>query len=224
MEPKQQKAYWDNRIVSWDSSIYAKQRPLPWIERLAAPFRSNLRARQEYAVNVISRVAPKKLLEVSCGTGELIASLPPGTSLTRYVGIDISSVSIDHARMRDYSHLPCAPEFISAATRDVDPASYADFDFVLMLGLMPYITDDEFATTACLIREKGFLFDYHLADASVWNLMHWCYRQVAKHPFYRMHSDAAMSELLRQNGVQQFDLVHRRRVAFVEHLPTPGPG
>jgi SAM-dependent methyltransferase len=220
MDPEQQKTYWDNRIVSWDSSIYGKQRPLPWIERLASPFRGNLRARRQYAVDLITRLAPASILEIGCGTGELAAGLPPGGPLRRYVGIDISPVAIDQARTRDYAHLKHLPEFVSSATRDLDPKAYAGFDFVLMLGLMPYLTDDEFETAANLIRGKNFLFDYHHAGASPWNLMHWGYRQIARHPFYRMHSDEAMLGLLRQHGVNDVELVHHRGIAFVQQLPV----
>jgi len=48
--------------------------------------------------------------------------------------------------------------------------------------------------------------------------MHGYYRRVAKHPFYRMHTDEGMSNVLRENGVEVLDLVHHHRVAFVQHL------
>lgn len=219
MDPEQQRAYWNGRIAAWDSSTYRKGRSLPRIERLASLFRGNLRARRTYALDVIKRAAPRKLIEVGCGTGELFASLPAATTIERYVGIDISAVAIEQARTREVeSGLRGRSEFIASSARNLEPSRYGDFDFVLMLGLLPYLTDDEFETAAGLIRGKSFLLDYHSAEPSVRNLMHWFYRRLAKHPFYRMHSDERVSNLLRENGVGTFELVHHRGLSFVQHL------
>jgi hypothetical protein len=40
--------------------------------------------------------------------------------------------------------------------------------------------------------------------------------------FYYSVPDEAMSRLLRRHGVDEFDLVHHHRVAFVQHLPAHG--
>jgi SAM-dependent methyltransferase len=217
MEPDEQRAYWNKRIAAWDSSTYGRTRALPWIERVAGLFRANLRARQAHALDALRQAAPSRVLELGCGTGELFFGLQPRSSLERYVGVDISSVAIEQALARP-TGAGIVPQFVCSSLQDLDPTLFADFDFVLALGLWPYLTDPEVSILAGLIRGKRFLLDYHLAGGTLWNLMHAYYRSVAKHPFYRMHSDRGISQLLRANGVDAFSIVHHRGIAFVQHL------
>jgi len=221
MNPEQQRTYWDNRIVAWDSTIYGKSRPLPWVERLAAPFRGNLTERRDFALAFVQDVVPRRLLEIGCGTGEFFAHLPAAATLERYVGVDISAVAIEQARSRpERTDLRCRPEFLVAATRDLRPSDYLDFDFVLMLGLTPYITGEEFAIAARIMQGKSFLFDYHPAGPSIWNLLHWGYRLVARHPFYCRFTDTEMKQLLRAEGIERFQIVRRHHLAFAQHASS----
>jgi SAM-dependent methyltransferase len=225
MDPSQQKAYWNDRIGSWDSSVYRRRGAEPWIERLAAPFRGNLRERKAYALDALVRAAPRRVLELGCGTGELFASLPAGTPRERYVGVDISAVAVEQARERARGAAAgVSPEFVASSLRELDPSRYDDADFVVALGLLPYITDDEVGVLARLLRGRRFLFDFHQAGRTPWNLMHAFYRRVAGHPFYRMHTDDGLSRRLRAEGLERFEIVHRGHITFVQDLPRGEPG
>ena len=184
------------------------------VEAVASLFRAHLRERKAFALCTITRAAPGSLVELGCGTGEIIASLPEECGIERYVGVDISSVAIAHAREQAK---PIAT-FVESALDDIDPDDYADFDFVLALGLLPYLTDEEVDCLIRIVRGKSFLVDYHLAGPSLHNCMHWCYRQAAGHTFYRMHREEDIARLLRAHAVEDFDLVHHAGLAFVRHL------
>jgi SAM-dependent methyltransferase len=219
MDPSQQKEYWDARIASWDSSAYARRGAVPWIERLAGPFRGDLRERKAYALRAIAEVAPRSLLELGCGTGELFASLPADTPVQRYVGVDVSPVAVQQARARAAAAAGrLVPEFVASPLSELDPDAYADFALVTAMGLLPYLTDGEVDVLARLLRGKRFLFDYHRAGASVWNALHFCYRRVAGHPSYRMHSDAGIAGLLRERGVEGVTLRRHGHLSFVQRL------
>ena len=72
-------------IRSWDSSYTAGPIPAPemheWVDRI---------------VERIESLAPRRVLEIGCGTGLLLFRLAPNCE--RYVGTDISTVALDHVR------------------------------------------------------------------------------------------------------------------------------
>ena len=114
--------------------------------------------------------------------------------------------------------------FVESALNDIDPGAYADFDFVLALGLLPYLVDDEVVSLTRILSGKPFLFDYHPAGPSLNNALHWLYRKAAGHAFYRMHRPPEIDRLLRENAIDEFDLVRDDGLSFAIHLWASGSG
>jgi len=217
MRPEQQREYWNRRISSWDSSTYRRGGRKPAVEVLAGLFRANLRKRKALALDTIAQAAPRSLLELGCGTGELFASLPADSGVERYLGVDISAPAIARAQQRA---APMAT-FVESAILDLEPDDYREFDFVLGLGLLPYLTDEEVDRFTRIVRGKSFFFDFHIAGPSVRNALHWFYRRAAGHAFYRMHRDADVALLLQAQAIDAFELVHRSGLGLVRHI-EPG--
>jgi SAM-dependent methyltransferase len=215
-----QKEYWNDHIEAWDASAYEQAAPLPWLERLATPFRGHLRERRNYAVGAILRTAPRAILELGCGTGELLGSLPAGFGLERYVGVDVSCVAIEKARSRRYAPtLASEPEFLVSSIDAFDPAPYRDFDMVLALGLTPYLENDELEKLVSLVADRPFLLDYHASGVSLQNLLHWVYRRLVGFPFYRLFAADEIAAIVRGAGVADFEIVRHQRLSFVQRLP-----
>jgi SAM-dependent methyltransferase len=220
-----QRDYWDEHIESWSSSAYGSSETLPWLERLATPFRGHLRARRSYAVEVISQRRPRTILELGCGTGELLASLPDRQPIRRYVGVDISPVAIEKARARRYGvDLRGEPEFLVSSLENLDPTVHRGFDLVLGLGLTPYLNDGEIGQLAVLVGSSPFLFDFHASGPSLQNAMHWVYRRLVGFPFYRLFRPDEISRLFRNHGLEDFDLKTHQGLSFLQRLPDRGPG
>ncbi len=214
-----QKEYWNDHIEAWDASAYGQMGSLPLLERLATPFRGHLRDRRDYAVGAILRTAPRAILELGCGTGELLAGLPAELALERYVGVDVSRVAIEKARSRRYAvALASEPEFLVSSIDELDPAPYRDFDLVLGLGLTPYLNDDELEKLVALVEDRPFLFDYHASGASLQNLLHWVYRRLVSFPFYRLFDADEIGSIIREAGIADFEVVRHKRLSFVQRL------
>jgi SAM-dependent methyltransferase len=218
-----QKEYWNDHIESWDASAYGRAGSLPLLERLATPLRGHLKDRRDYAIGVVLHTAPRAILELGCGTGELLAGLPAELALERYVGVDVSRVAIEKARSRRYAvALASEPEFLVSSIGELDSAPYRGFDLVLGLGLTPYLKDDELEKLVTLVGDRPFLFDYHASGASLQNLLHWIYRRLVNFPFYRLFDADEIGSVIRQAGIADFEVVEHKRLSFVQRLPAGG--
>ena len=221
MKPDEQRDYWDAHIADWDASAYEQKPSLPWLERFATPFRGLLRARRDYAAALLARAGCRSVLELGCGTGELLASLPASSKLDRYVGVDISRVAIDKARARTYAvTLATPPDFRASSIAELDTSAGEGFDLVLGLGITPYLSDEEFERLAQLIGPAAFVLDYHAAGLTPKNALHWVYRKLVRFPFYRLFSDDEIAGLLGRLGVEDFEIAKEPGLSFVQRLPA----
>lgn len=216
-----QRGYWNEHIASWDASAYGQDEALPLIERIATPFRGHLGERRNFGVAFLELTRPRSVLELGCGTGELLAQVPPDLALERYVGVDISEVAIEKARARSLSLAGGgAPEFMVSSMADLDVDALGDFDVVLGMGLTPYLLPDELDKFLAIIARGGFLFDYHCKGPTLQNTMHWVYRKVVKFPSYRLFDDAEIASLLRGAGIEGFEIVKHRGQSFAQRRPA----
>jgi SAM-dependent methyltransferase len=82
------------------------------------------------------RPAPLRILDVGCGTAEILEQLPECT----YVGVDMSSEYIEAARRRYAGR----GTFLCASVADAAFRRWhGQFDVVLMLGLLHHLDDHE---------------------------------------------------------------------------------
>jgi cyclopropane fatty-acyl-phospholipid synthase-like methyltransferase len=88
-----------------------------------------------------------KVLDVGCGTGDLIKYLPKDIN---YVGIDISPEYIDFARSRFGAEKN--KEFICADVNELS-SNYRNFDTIIAIGLLHHLNDSEVEKLLTNIRE-----------------------------------------------------------------------
>jgi 2-polyprenyl-3-methyl-5-hydroxy-6-metoxy-1,4-benzoquinol methylase len=127
---------------------------------LTAPFVYNLftkilggaRPRQELVEQYIKPMPGMRILDVGCGTGEIIEHLP---EFIEYTGIDISKNYIIEAN-RKYNHRAL---FLNGDILSVKINSEIGYDIVLGLGLLHHLNDQQarlfFSKARSLLKPEG---------------------------------------------------------------------
>lgn len=98
-------------------------------------------ARDKVVKRFIRPYAGMGLLDVGCGTAEILQHLPEGI---RYVGVDASADYIAHARLQFGSR----GDFKQGLITEQGLESSGDFDLVLASGLLHHLEDEEIVTFA----------------------------------------------------------------------------
>jgi SAM-dependent methyltransferase len=227
MDSDQQRKFWDQHIAEWSTSAYEKGDNLPFIERIAQPWRKHLKQREDMAVEILLKRAPAAIVELGCGTGGFAAAfLQASSTIRRYRAFDISEAAVVKARERVRT---AAAENVDAkvevsSVEDLDPSAFRDFDVVVGLGLVPYLTDLGFEKLAAICNGKPFLFDYHPREANIFNGIHFVYRKVKRYPFYRVFSEAELAETMGRFGFAKYELIRRGPLRFMRSLDASTGG
>jgi SAM-dependent methyltransferase len=117
----------------------------PWVYDAAQLVMGGRAARTEYARDVIRASKQSRVLDLGCGTAQVLAFLPEGAD---YWGYDISADYIHAAKQRygPRGHFVCGIP-TDAALADAPP-----FDIVLATGVLHHLNDDEARTLMKLAR------------------------------------------------------------------------
>lgn len=117
----------------------------PWVYDAAQLVMGGRAARTEYARDVIRASKHSRVLDLGCGTAQVLAYLPQGTD---YWGYDISADYIHAAEQRygPRGHFVCGIP-TEAALADASP-----FDIVLATGVLHHLNDDDARTLMKLAR------------------------------------------------------------------------
>jgi SAM-dependent methyltransferase len=218
MESGEQRSFWDRHITSWSASAYEQGQSLPFLERVAQPFRKHLTQRQDMGVSMLQQWSPIAVVELGCGTGEFAAAaLGRCKTIQRYVAIDISEAAIAKVRERLNK---ARRDGVTASARvssveDLDPAEFRDFDVVVGLGLLPYLTDPGFEKLSAITKGKHFLFDDHPKEPTLFNGLHFLYRKAKGYPFYRIFSEPELRTTMAGFGFAEFEITRRGPLRFL---------
>ena len=200
---KNQKEYWENRILDWEDISYdtAHAKPASLVERVAHYFRGPVRHRPVVAFDLINKVKPARVLELGCGSGRLAFDLVTRAGVGHVTGVDISEHAVAFANERAKSlGMTDRLTFIASSIADLDFNSQKPYDFVLGMGLTPYLNEMEFARLFEAMRGASFLFDVHPKGISFQNFSHAVYRKIKGHPFYNTFSKDEMLGKLTKAG------------------------
>jgi SAM-dependent methyltransferase len=221
MESGEQRSFWDRHITAWSASAYEPGKKLPLIERIAQPFRKHLQERQDMAVAMLLKWSPLAVLELGCGTGEFVsAALKASSTIKRYVAIDISDVAVVKAgeRVRQSAGNNVNAAVKVSSVEDLDPSAFHDFDVIVGLGLLPYLTDAGFEKLSAICRGRSFLLDDHPKEPTLFNGLHFFYRKAKSYPFYRIFSEAELKEIMARFGFARFEIIRKGPLRFMRSV------
>ncbi|MES4905601.1 MULTISPECIES: amino acid adenylation domain-containing protein [unclassified Streptomyces] len=142
----------DFNIVGWNSSYTGE--PLP---------ADQMRVWVESTVERVLERAPRRVLEIGCGTGLLLSRIAP--HCTHYTGTDISGRALDFVRTRIVGQLTGDAEvtLLERGADDFEGLAEETFDVVLVNSVVQYFPDtaylrDVIAQAVTRLRPGGVLF------------------------------------------------------------------
>jgi predicted TPR repeat methyltransferase len=160
-------------------------------------------------------------VELGCGTGEFAAAfLKASPTIRRYHAFDIAEPAVAKARerVRDAVGPDADARVRVSSVEDLNPEEFRDFDVLVGLGLLPYLTDLGFEKLAAVGRGKKYLLDYHPKETTAFNGIHFVYRKVKRYPFYRMFTEPELVEIMARHGFAKFEFIRRGPLRFMKCL------
>ncbi|NUT40639.1 MAG: amino acid adenylation domain-containing protein [Thermoactinospora sp.] len=153
----------DFNIVGWNSSY--TDEPLPAEE---------MRVWVESTADRILALRPRRVLEIGCGTGLLLARIAP--HVESYLGTDVASTAVDYVRERIVPTLPPQAE-VELLQRDANDFTGLDeerFDVIVINSVAQYFPDPAYlreviGKALARLRPGGALF---LGDLRNLTLLH----------------------------------------------------
>ena len=221
MDSGEQRKFWDQHITEWATSAYEKDKKLPFVEEMAKPWRKHLKLREDMAVDIVREWAPVSVVELGCGMGEFAAAfLKASPTVRHYRAFDIAEPAVAKTRERVAA---AAPSNVDVDVRvssveDVDPQEFRDYDVLVGLGILPYLTDEGIDKLAAIGRGKKYLLDYHPKEATIFNGIHFVYRKVKHYPFYRMYTEPQLVDLMARHGFSKFEFIRRGPLRFMKSV------
>src|SRR5215469_10611458 len=199
MDSGEQRKFWDQHITEWAMSAYEKDKKLPFVEEIAKPWRKHLKWREDMAVEIVNAWAPESVVELGCGMGEFASAfLKTSNTIKRYRGFDIAAPAVAKAqeRVRAAIGQKVDAEVRISSVEDLDPAEFRDYEVLVGLGILPYLTDQGREKLAAIGRSKKYLLDYHPKEPTIFNGIHFVYRKVKHYPFYRMYTEPQLVDMM----------------------------
>jgi 2-polyprenyl-3-methyl-5-hydroxy-6-metoxy-1,4-benzoquinol methylase len=151
------KNFWENKIIGWEDKRYSfSDGKSGFMPNTDISFGSSLQFRLQKSTEILRPfLAEKKLLELGCGSGQLLNALSD-SKIEKYIGIDLAPSAIDRAVEKFHSSTQLLPsEFIAGNFLDVD---FPEYDVVVALGVLDWLAIDEIDTLFSKIKPKFFLF------------------------------------------------------------------
>ncbi|MCP5150486.1 MAG: amino acid adenylation domain-containing protein [Chromatiales bacterium] len=201
-------------IVGWNSSYTGEPIPAPemreWVEATVARIR---------------RLGPRRVLEIGCGTGLLLARIAPHTE--RYVGTDFSAAAVARIRAlaaRDPSL--AAVEALEREGRDFSGLASASFDTVVINSVTQYLPNvdyliDVLERAATVVRPGGRIF---VGDVRSLPMLPAYHAAVQLHRAADTDTAQALAERVERQLEQENELVVDPRLFHLVARRTPGLG
>jgi amino acid adenylation domain-containing protein len=199
-------------IVGWNSNY--TDEPLPaeemrvWLEDTLEPVRA---------------AAPRRVLEIGCGTGLLLSRLAP--SCERYVGTDVSQVALDYVdqQVRRWGEGGSNVSLLRRAADDFAGVEPRSFDAVILNSVAQYFPDADYLLrvlegAARAVRPGGFIF---VGDVRSLPLLETFHASVGLFKAPSSLPSARLREGIRTRAAQENELVVAPAFfyALAQHLP-----
>lgn len=214
--------FWDKKILQWEADKYSLGKSL----LINFDVNSSLKARMELARSILKKIAPgRTILELGCGTG-LLAEHCISFGAKKYVGIDISNIAIQTAKLKLQNSAAFSKiEFIRGSASEI-PLMHADVCF--SLGLLDWLSLDEIEQ---LRKNVNCDFYFHtFSEKRIFSLsqivhklyvfLKYGYKNIAYIPKY--HSADEIKTSLKSDSSPPPRLLRKRELSFgcvAYHLP-----
>ena len=153
--------FWNKKILTWDYNRYEK-----------LFFSSNaIKTRMNDALGLIkNKIYDKHILEIGCGTGRIVPHLF-ALGAKSYTGIDFSHVAIHQAEQRIKNEV--FEDKCKFIVGDFNYAVNCEYDVILSLGLLDWLTDDEICLLSQISQNNVlFLHSFSLKEISLRQYFH----------------------------------------------------
>jgi len=221
MDSGEQRKFWDQHVAEWAMSAYEKDKKLPFVEEIAKPWRKHLKWREDMAVEIVHAWAPESVVELGCGMGEFAAAfLKTSTTIKKYRAFDIAGPAVAKAQERIRAVVgPGVDATVRVSSvEDLDPGEFREYEVLVGLGILPYLTDQGLEKLAAIGRGKKYLLDYHPKEPTIFNGIHFVYRKVKHYPFYRMYTEPQLVDMMARFGFAKFEFIRRGPLRFMKSI------
>ncbi|MHC4260171.1 MAG: class I SAM-dependent methyltransferase [Planctomycetota bacterium] len=132
----------------------------PWVFKLFTSIVRKKGVRKRLVEKHIERFPNCRILDIGCGTAEIVSSLPD--SVGEYVGFDMNPRYISFAKKQWKGKTNC--RFFCQKVEDAVTLEPGSYDIVLALGVIHHLNDDEafglFDIAHKVLRSGGVLITY----------------------------------------------------------------
>lgn len=216
-----QRHFWENSILQWEKFSYAKinNDKIPLVEKIANYFRHPVRFRRVIAFEILQTEKPMRVLDLGCGSGSFAIDLVTKAGIGHVTGVDISGPAIQEAQNNTtLLKLNHQLEFVRSSVLELKPDMLASFDMVVGLGLIQYLTDEEFNHLFSSIRQGKFWFEIHPEKIDFINMAHSIYRKIKGHPFYKLYSQKELFDKLGRLGISKLTWKENQGVYYIQNF------
>lgn len=219
---KDQKNYWDQKIVGWEKSAYVGTDSPSLLENLATPFRGILKKRLKVAEDLVgNRIKNKIVIDLGCGTGIFLKNLVKYRP-KKLIGVDIAPAAIKMAGAEFRGEKAGGgTEFICADVRQ-DLSFLKSAEIVTGIGFIDYFRPEELLRLFRSLEGKQFLFSFPVKAWSWREILHAFYLKLASCPGSYEYSRKEMDEILTKAGIKSWWYYDQEKIRFVTNLPRSG--
>jgi len=220
---KDQKDYWEKKIVGWEDTIYSQKKSLKSsiLEKAASRFRGILKKRMSVAESLIApHLKGKIVMDLGCGSAVLIQKLIKYKP-KQIIGIDIAEPAIELAKnkFKDFKAAK-AIKFICADVRK-DQKILKGAEIVIGVGFIDYFNSEELLKLLKNLNNKKFLLSFPEKIISSREILHKIYLNLASCPGSYKYSKEEMDSLLKRAGIKTWWYYDKENIRFVTNLPEP---
>lgn len=215
--------FWNRKILGWEDKKYKLRRNsiARWSD-----VNSSVKFRMKVATEVLQKVAKDRtIVEWGCGSALMMKQIL-AAGAKKYIGIDISPVAIERARLRAHE-LGDFSDRVELICGDVRGLEKINADVCVSLGLLDWLKPEEIIKVLKQCEAEFFLHSFSEKRASVAQALHTGYvfflyghKDWTYTPQY--YGAAAMAGWFAQAGLVQPSFYRHRALSFgclAYHLP-----
>lgn len=218
---KDQKAYWENKIIAWEKTIYSDKNATKTstLEKLASHFRGILKKRLDVAEQLVGLyIKGETIIDLGCGSGILIKRLLKYNP-KRIIGVDLaeSAIKLAENKIKELKNHKQVKFICADVRKDVNVLK--EGNIIIGVGFIDYFNKEELLFLLKNLKEKKFLFSFPEKILSVREILQRIYLTLAACPGSHKYSKSEMDSLIKKAGIDKWWYYDKENIRFVTNLP-----